>query len=273
MIDVVTIRSVTAPSTREAKMEQTAERLHTKTSNESPYLSEIKRLRKEIDDLRLLLRIVTHDVTGMQRGIMYNADVILSGTQDETIRDNAEHVRRLSEESVSIMKFIHGYIDGLSVRRTWFDAALAAESTARSVFASYGIDTSLLSVIFDDVHIYADEGLFKTVIRNMVSNSLKHGKNGVVPEVTIAFHDMVDRWMFCVIDNGVGLDNGRESVVFSPYKKLSKETGGSGLGLFVSKKIAQAHDGEIGYTSEPGKETIFWFTIKKPRSERLSPVK
>ena len=74
--------------------------------------------------------------------------------------------------------------------------------------------------------------------------------------------------LFTVRDSGPGIaaeDIGR---LFRPFTRLSgaapaEETPGSGLGLYISRAIVEAHHGRIGVESEPGAGSTFWFTLRR----------
>ena len=67
-----------------------------------------------------------------------------------------------------------------------------------------------------------------------------------------------------VADSGIGIPEGDTRSVFDKFFRVTggQRAGlGAGLGLAICKAIAEAHGGEIGVTSEPGKGSTFWFTI------------
>jgi signal transduction histidine kinase len=67
---------------------------------------------------------------------------------------------------------------------------------------------------------------------------------------------------FEVIDAGAGISAAHQAGLFEKFFRVpGSPRGGSGLGLFISKGLVQAHEGAIGVVSEPGKGATFWFTV------------
>jgi signal transduction histidine kinase len=81
--------------------------------------------------------------------------------------------------------------------------------------------------------------------------------------LTLRVRGLEDEVRFEVADNGVGMD--RETVEKAFTLFFSSKGTGTGLGLFISQKIAQAHGGRIELTSHPGKGTRFIVTLPRER--------
>ncbi|MBX9724000.1 MAG: ATP-binding protein, partial [Candidatus Obscuribacterales bacterium] len=68
-----------------------------------------------------------------------------------------------------------------------------------------------------------------------------------------------------VIDQGRGIPEKLQSVIFEPFEQVEKadasEKKGTGLGLFIVKSIVESHNGEIGVQSEEGKGACFWIRL------------
>lgn len=89
---------------------------------------------------------------------------------------------------------------------------------------------------------------------------------------------------FKVQDTGCGLTSEEKQILFQRFKQASPRThaqyGGSGLGLFISKRLAELHGGQIGVSSEAGKGSLFSFFVQARRcgppsdeeAGRLSPI-
>jgi len=70
------------------------------------------------------------------------------------------------------------------------------------------------------------------------------------------------RIRFEVADAGPGIPREHQAGLFEKFFRVpGSPAGGSGLGLFIAKGVVQAHGGEIGIASEPGKGATFWFTV------------
>lgn len=100
------------------------------------------------------------------------------------------------------------------------------------------------------------------VFQNLIENALKfHDEKPLVIKVSAAHEPPV--WHFTVTDNGIGFDAGKADAIFKVFQRLhsSEEFPGSGIGLTVCKKIVERHGGKIWADSQPGKGSVFHFTI------------
>ena len=76
---------------------------------------------------------------------------------------------------------------------------------------------------------------------------------------------------FEVSDQGPGIPKEHQAGLFEKFFRVPGSLeGGSGLGLFISRGLVQAHGGRIGVTSEPGNGATFWFTV--PIAPSLGPA-
>ena len=115
------------------------------------------------------------------------------------------------------------------------------------------------------VWVHADRAKIEQVLVNLVSNAIKYGrKKG---KVEILFHDMHDRILTEVSDNGVGIPQEDIPRVFERFyrvdKSRSREAGGTGLGLAIVKHILEAHKQGINVRSSEEAGSTFSFTLKK----------
>jgi CheY-like chemotaxis protein len=73
--------------------------------------------------------------------------------------------------------------------------------------------------------------------------------------------------MIRVADNGPGIDDGLREKIFEPFKRLTTEGGGLGLGLAICKRIVELHGGKIWHEPAPGTGSLFCFTLAKAEAE------
>ena len=113
--------------------------------------------------------------------------------------------------------------------------------------------------------ILADRDRIRQVLNNLITNSLKYGKEGGTTKVS--FYDMDDRILVEVGDDGSGIDEKHLKHVFDRFYRVdvsrSRELGGSGLGLSIVKHILEAHKQSITVRSTVGLGTTFSFTMQK----------
>jgi signal transduction histidine kinase len=96
----------------------------------------------------------------------------------------------------------------------------------------------------------------------LVGNALKHTPEGSEVEVRVSREG--ERVRFEVRDTGEGIPPEQQARIFEKfYRAPGAPAGGAGLGLSIAKEIVQAHGGDIGVVSEPGRGSTFWFTLPR----------
>lgn len=131
------------------------------------------------------------------------------------------------------------------------------------------IDLSLLiqekraQVTYDRLpNVQADKTQMAQLLQNLVGNGLKFNENNS-PRIHISVQTRRGDWLFCVQDNGIGLDPEAAESIFVIFQRLNRrsEYPGTGIGLSICKKIVNRHGGKIWVESEPGKGAKFYFTL------------
>jgi PAS domain S-box len=115
----------------------------------------------------------------------------------------------------------------------------------------------------DDINVFADIDMLKTVLRNLVSNAIKFTNNGGA--ININAEENSGNVTISVSDNGIGIPPDNLTKLFDisqvlTTKGTAKETG-TGLGLLLCKEFVEKHGGKIWVESEVGKGSDFKFTL------------
>jgi signal transduction histidine kinase len=97
---------------------------------------------------------------------------------------------------------------------------------------------------------------------NYISNAIRYG--GRPPVIQLNFSDLLTQVKFTVTDNGNGIDEQQQALLFTPFERLDQvHARGTGLGLSVVHRIVEKLGGEVGVQSKVGGGSTFWFTLPK----------
>ena len=125
-----------------------------------------------------------------------------------------------------------------------------------------GID--LLLDIPDELPKVRADGLrFAQVVSNLLSNAVKYSPAGATATIEASVADGLVR--IDVSDTGIGISKKDHAKLFTKFfradNSLTREGAGTGLGLYITKNIIEAHGGSIWVSSEEGKGSTFSFTL------------
>ena len=113
--------------------------------------------------------------------------------------------------------------------------------------------------------IIGDEIKLNQLFQNLIRNGLKFSREGIPPLITINCHSEINKWLFTITDNGIGVHDEDKDKIFGIFNKLhsNDDFEGTGLGLTICQKIVEQHNGSIWLESTFGQGSIFSFTIPK----------
>jgi len=177
------------------------------------------------------------------------------------INASARHLLGLIDEILTFARVDIGRErvrwESMSVNQTLTDAASLIESVAASKKLKYTIE-----LLDEDQSIQTDGTKFRQMLVNLLSNAVKFTDQGEV-RLTPSVRDRLLE--IRVSDTGVGIDAANIEYVFEPFWQLeqsaTRKSGGTGLGLSVTRKLARLLGGEVSVASRLGAGTTFLLTL------------
>lgn len=117
--------------------------------------------------------------------------------------------------------------------------------------------------ITEPAFVYADRERISQVLINLLTNAVKYSPKS--REIIIKNFTEQDNVVVSVQDSGIGINKADHEKIFERFYRVEgkdeKTYPGFGIGLFISSEIIQRHQGKIAVTSEPGKGSVFSFSI------------
>lgn len=237
--------------------------------------------QKEIEDLRSLenyRREFIGNVSHELKTPVFNVQGYIHTLIDGGIHDDAINIKYLHRASQNIDRLITIVED--------LDLITRLES-GELILEKQNFNISLLvEKVFEDLELYAEEknitlkfkegasnnftvyadiDSIRTVMMNLIGNSIKYGREG--GQTNIGLYDMDHHILVEVSDKGIGIERKHLRHLFDRFyrvdKSRSRHEGGSGLGLAIVKHILEAHNEPINVRSTRGVGTTFGFTLPK----------
>jgi len=138
----------------------------------------------------------------------------------------------------------------------------------KKLFLKIDVDKDLHSVISSELYI-------KEIMQNLMTNAIKYTDSGVI--IIGARKDKNNTISFWVKDSGIGLSASDQQKLFTKFFRSedyhTRETGGTGLGLYITKKLAERIDGKITFESKLGQGSTFTLSVPALASSKNDQTK
>jgi signal transduction histidine kinase len=251
-------------------VENFSEQLQTANAN----LTSANERLSRMDESRLrLLRTVGHELANVLNTLRLTVTVITTGTEEAIRAEMLETCQRNIGEMTELLNDLRDYsvliagggspqIEEMDVRE--FGGELEASFRALMQDAGLRLDLRIdpnLSLV------RSDRKKIRQIITNLITNAIRYSrKDNSNPIVVLAFRSLdQDSWQIMVEDFGVGIPTEDLHSIFDEFKRLSHspEIAGAGLGLAISKRLAEELKGTIEVFSEVGQGSRFVVSIPK----------
>jgi PAS domain S-box-containing protein len=174
-----------------------------------------------------------------------------------------EHLLRLIDDVLDFARIEAGRIT-ISPESVGLRAVLEEVVTTLGPIATRArIELAPLVTSGDLPPVLVDRTRLAQILMNFGSNAIKYGNAGghVRFEVTLPNRSAV---RIAVIDDGIGIPADKRDKIFEPFQRAGQETGpieGTGIGLAISKRLAELMKGRVGFSSEAGSGSTFWIEV------------
>ncbi len=248
-------------------------------------LEKLERLKSEF------ISIVSHELRTPLTVIKGSVDILLKGMAGPLNEKMLSIVTRAQSNANRLSGIINDLLDLSKIEAGKMDYKFSATNietvidyvvtTLSDVAREKGLKLSL-NLHDDFAYIFADARRLEQVLTNLISNSIKFTPAGGKIEVSTSIVDAKDLvydecfadalnhlsgkyLQVCVADEGIGIDKKDLTHVFDKFEQiensLSREIGGTGLGLPITRQLIDAHNGAIWCCSEVDKGSKFCFVL------------
>lgn len=238
-----------------AELDAQAEQLRQATELKSRFLAYMSHeFRTPINSIRSITRLLLDRVDGP-----------LTEEQEKQvhfIQDNAAEFADMVDDLLDLAKVEAGRVE---ISPAWFEM-VDLFSALRGMFKPV-LTNPAVNLVFEEPRgvpkLYTDDRKLSQILRNFISNALKFTPRG---EVRVSARmESEGRVTFSVADTGIGIAPEHLRTLFEDFAQvrspLQQRLRGTGLGLSLSKKLAELLGGSVDVQSEPGQGSVFTVTI------------
>jgi signal transduction histidine kinase len=208
---------------------------------------------------------VSHDLRTPLRGVIATSRILIEEAKERLTPDELELLERQSRAAKRLGELIDDLLQLSRLgRKTLEKQDLDVSELARSVAEetlAMGWQAEIEIKVEPGMRCYADLGLTRLLLQNLLENACKYSPEGGTIYVGSIVEDGVP--VLFVRDEGIGFSMEYRHKVFLPFERLvlDSEVPGTGIGLANAKRIVNRHGGKIWVESVPRKGSTFFFTL------------
>jgi len=226
------------------------------------------------------LASMSHELRTPLNAIINFTRYVAKGALGPVNEEQVETLTEVVDSGKHLLNLINDVLDMSKIEADSLKLFVEEDIDVRSILQSVLTTAKMLTkekdvtvhdLIQDNLpHIRADRQRILQILLNIVSNACKFTEQGVIK---VQAYTVKNELIFAVQDSGPGISAEDQVSVFQPFKQTTtglRQGGGTGLGMPISKSLAEAHGGRIWIESEVGKGSTFYCSIPI-KSEDLIP--
>ena len=229
----------------------------------------------------VFLANMSHELRTPMNGVIGMTELALRRATDPKLVEMLGKSKTAAAHMVSVINDILDMAKIEADRLPLNASSFAPAQVIRDVLAMQEVSAHakglrLESFMADDVppRLLGDAFRLRQILLNFVGNAVKFSDRGLIAVCASAepLDDGAVRLRVEVADEGIGISAEQRSRLFKPFSQVdassTRKHGGTGLGLIISKRLAELMGGDAGVVSTPGVGSTFWFTARLERVQR-----
>ncbi|PKK91163.1 MAG: hypothetical protein CVV64_05180 [Candidatus Wallbacteria bacterium HGW-Wallbacteria-1] len=269
-------RTIMSPNGDPMQMECTFLPLASGKGDRRGYVATLRDVtrERELDRLKSeFISVVSHELRTPLASIKGTVEIMIAGILGPIAQEQREFLQVMLGETDRLIRLISDILDlekmesgKMSIRIEQVDIVaimreVVSSSSALGIEKGLKVETNLPQ---EETFAKIDPDKFRQIIHNLLSNAIKYTDRG---KVSAGLTTTGDRVRFWIADTGMGIDSSRLAVVFDKFYQVdsssTRKTGGTGLGLPITRRIVELHGGIIWVDSIPGQGSTFF--VELPR--------
>ncbi|HHM02042.1 MAG TPA: HAMP domain-containing histidine kinase [Caldithrix abyssi] len=217
-----------------------------------------------------IIKIISHDLNAPMRNVLGLIDSILRKYKTTINDDLNERINRIRNNVEKEMAMIQTVIDDLKsreLRETYREIDMNEMFSLLLEELSYELEVKNVRVQLqrDMPVLFSNQTIIKHVFINLIDNACKYMPDREQGNKIIISGEQKEGYItYKVEDNGIGIPQDKQALVFESYTQLSVDSGkGKGLGLALIRNMLVRLNGEIHLTSKVGKGSTFFVRFKE----------